>query len=100
MLAWRRSRALLAAAVVLWIPAVGTGVRSLLRYSNTPGRAGTPPAEWPRGASVPPPRDRAALLVFAHPQCPCSQATMEELARIVANAREKLDIYVFFYAPE
>jgi hypothetical protein len=95
-----RSGALVVAAVVLWIPAVGMGLRSLLRYSDTPGQAATPPPDWPRGASIRPASERATLLLFAHPQCPCSQATIGQLAEIVAHAREKLEIYVFFYAPE
>jgi len=39
------------------------------------------------------------LVVFAHPQCPCSRATIEELARIVACCSPKMETTVLFYAP-
>jgi hypothetical protein len=95
----RKSRALVAVATALWIPAVGMGVRTLLLYANTPGQSAAPSPDWPSGTSIQLARARATLVVFAHPQCPCSRATMGELAQIVAHAHGKLDAYVFFYAP-
>jgi hypothetical protein len=39
------------------------------------------------------------LLVFIHPQCPCSRASLGELARIIAAARDRVQTTVFFYVP-
>ena len=36
---------------------------------------------------------RFTLVVFAHPQCPCSRATIEELARIVSCCSQKRRSY-------
>ena len=94
-----RNRLAAVVMLVLWIPAVGLGVRTLLRYSNTPGRPAAPPARWPSASPFRPARGRAALLIFAHPQCPCSRATIGELALIVAKSRTKVDVSVFFYSP-
>jgi hypothetical protein len=49
---------------------------------------------------VPLAADRPTLLIFAHPQCPCTEASVGELARIVASTHKKLALYVLFYAPE
>jgi hypothetical protein len=87
------------AGVVLWISAVGVGVGVLLRYSNTPGRLAEPPLDWPNSRVVRPDVRRARLIVFAHPHCPCSRATIGELALIMTRCRGKLDAYVLFYAP-
>jgi hypothetical protein len=43
--------------------------------------------------------DRATLLVFAHPRCPCSRATMAELARLLARTGDSLDARVILYHP-
>ena len=43
---------------------------------------------------------RARLLVFAHPQCPCSRATVRELSAIMAQNRRSVDAYVLFLAPQ
>ena len=85
--------------VALWVPAVGYGIRTLLQYANTPGRLATPPERWPAAAPVRPARARATMVVFAHPQCPCSRATIGELAEIMARCLGKVDTTVFFYVP-
>jgi hypothetical protein len=87
------------AAVILWIPAVGLGVGVLLQYSNTPGRLAAPAPDWPRSADLIPVPGQPTLLVFAHPQCPCSRATIGELALIVAHGHVKFNPYVLVYAP-
>jgi hypothetical protein len=86
-------------AVILWIPAVGVGVGALFRYSNTPGRLAAPPQDWPQSAGFGRVPGESTLVVFAHPQCPCSRATIGELALIVAHCRVKVNTYVLFYAP-
>ncbi len=45
-------------------------------------------------------KGRATLVLFVHPQCPCSKSTIEELAHIVAHSLERVNGYVFFYSPE
>jgi hypothetical protein len=85
---------------VVWIVAVGLGATTLLRYSGTPGKAATPTRDWPGGTSIQRARARATLVLFLHPQCPCSRASIEELAQIVAERQGKLDVSILFYAPE
>jgi hypothetical protein len=96
---WSKGLTVVIAAVILWIPAVGVGVGVLLRYSNTPGRSAAPPSDWPHSASLRRVPGQSTLLVFAHPQCPCSRATIGELALIVAHSRVKFNPYVLVYAP-
>ena len=38
------------------------------------------------------------IVVFAHPRCSCTGATLEQLARIQAQAGD-LDIRIFFFTP-
>jgi hypothetical protein len=95
-----KGRTALIAAVILWIPAVGVGVGVLLQYSNTPGGLAAPPPVWPQTAGLRPVHGQSTLLVFAHPQCPCSRATIGELALIVAHCRGKVNAYVLVYAPK
>jgi hypothetical protein len=87
------------AVLAVWVPAVGFGIQTLLRYANTPGRPAIPPNRWPSAVPFPPAKQRSTLVVFAHPQCPCSRATIEELARIVSCCSQKVEATVLFYAP-
>ena len=94
-----KNQALIVAAVAVWFSVVGFGMSVLWQYSNTPGPSATPPAEWPASAPVQPAKGRAVLVMFAHPHCPCSRASIGELAIIMARSQEKLDAHVLFYAP-
>jgi hypothetical protein len=93
------TKAMVIAIVALWVPAVGYGIRTLLQYANTPGRLAAPPEHWPAAVAIRPARGRATMVIFAHPQCPCSRATIGELAEIMNRCREKVDVTVFFYLP-
>jgi hypothetical protein len=85
--------------ILLWIPAVGFGISKLLKYSTTPGQAAIAPFDWPRDAPIESPSSMAALVMFAHPQCGCSRASLGELAIIMAHSRNRLSASVFFYKP-
>lgn len=102
MIATTMMRAGRLAAIILWIAAVGVGARTLLRYANTPAAATLAPPAWPGRTAIRPVGGRPTLLVFAHPQCSCTRATLGELAAIVAQVgqgREAFDTYVIFSAP-
>lgn len=87
------------AAVALWIPAVYYGGRILLTYSTTPGRPAEPLREWPTSTSVERNSHHYTLLLFAHPQCSCTKASLGELALLMAHSGGQLDATVFFYLP-
>jgi hypothetical protein len=79
--------------VVAWLSIIAVGVWLWERYDTTPGS---------RGASTSPnaePTDeRWRLTVFAHPRCPCTRATVRELAEIV-RAAPRLSVRVLFVRP-
>jgi hypothetical protein len=39
------------------------------------------------------------LLIFLHPECPCSAASVENLARIMARCQRRVDAEIFIYQP-
>lgn len=84
---------------IVWALAVGAGFTGLLRYSNEPGESQPVPASWPRASRIPRAQDRATLVMFAHPQCPCTQASVSELARLMARFDGRLAAYVVFPKP-
>lgn len=84
---------------VTWIAAVAFGLRVLLRYESTPGRVGVVGANWPADSSIPRPGPNPALVMLAHPHCPCTRASIGELAQIMADTHGKLSAYVLFTKP-
>lgn len=83
---------------VVWILGAGIGVHALLGYAYTQGTPAKPPSKWPANSRIPR-NERFKLIVFAHPECPCSRATLRELAIIVGHFRKQLDVNVCFYSP-
>src|SRR4029453_8771873 len=83
----RTTRVSLPLLLVLWAAGVSAGFGVLLRYKATPGEAGTPPARWPSESRLPRASGQdATLVLFAHPHCPCTHASMTELQRLAADA--------------
>lgn len=72
-----------ALVVVAWLAAVGTGFGMLWRYKSIPGADAVHPARWPAGSAVGRDAGRATLVLFAHPMCPCTRASLSELARLL-----------------
>jgi hypothetical protein len=71
-------------ALVVWLGAVIAGFAVLLRYSSTPSQAdGATPAEWPQSTHLTRVSGRPTLLLFAHPMCPCTRASVAELGRLM-----------------
>ena len=95
----RKQEAVVIGAAMLWLALVGFGMSVLWSYSTTPGRAGTPPRNWPASASVSRHSGRATLLIFTHPECECSRASLSELAILMAHSGSLLDATVFFSLP-
>jgi hypothetical protein len=79
-----------------WLIAVGAGIAALSNYDQTPGHAGGTPQHWPARASIPLDGTRPTLVMFAHPQCPCTAASIGELNRLLARCEGRVTTHVFF----
>jgi hypothetical protein len=93
-----KKQAIIVAAIVLWLPAVSYGLSVMWRYATTPGHPAEPPLFWPAGG-IGEREGHPTLLMFAHPQCECTRASLGELAILMARAGGKLDVDIFFYLP-
>jgi hypothetical protein len=94
-----RTRLLSVALAIAWLAVLAAGQHSLLEYQSAPGPAADAPARWPPDSSLRPQPGQFTLLLFAHPHCPCTRASLEELAWITARAEGKVDTCVLFVRP-
>ena len=85
---------------VLWLLAAGVGFALILNYQSTGGRAGITPEHWPSGTQITLDSKHDTLVMFAHPQCPCTRASMEELNRLLAQCRGQVAAHVLFFKPK
>ena len=87
-------------ATGVWLALAVTGSAVLTRYAYQPSMAAEPPAEWPRGTSIRRAASGATLVMMVHPQCGCTSASLEELARLMARNGGRLEAHVVFLLPK
>ena len=87
------------ALCAVWLLGAVAGAWALSNYENAPGAAGQTPPQWPAGARISRQQGRPVLLMFAHPQCPCTRASVAELNRLLTHCEGKIDARVLFIAP-
>jgi hypothetical protein len=92
-------RALLAIAAAAWFAACAIALQSMWMYTYTPGPAANAPRTWPAGIEPGPGATQLTLVLFAHPQCPCTAASLDNLAALESEHPGQLDIRVYFYSP-
>ncbi|MGE3262323.1 MAG: hypothetical protein AB7K68_11135 [Bacteriovoracia bacterium] len=83
----------------LWLAILTGGFWHLLIYANTEGVAARSTPDWPATSNLKRGTGQASLVVFAHPQCPCSAATLGELERLLPKTRNKIENFVVFVKP-
>lgn len=84
---------------VAWLSAVGGTMVAVNRYKLEPGAAAKAPATLPTGSAVSSEPGRATLIFFAHPLCPCTRASLSELAKLTTTHGAQLSTTVVFLRP-
>src|SRR5215470_14627890 len=93
------SQNMIVSAGAAWIGAVTAGFVALCIYKTRPAGQDAVAASWPKDSRVRPAAGRDTLLLFAHPQCACTRATIAELANLMARFHDRLEAKVLFTAP-
>lgn len=89
-----------AAVCTLWLLIVGTGIVIVLDYENANGSVGNTPKRWVSSTPLPLDATRDTLVMFAHPRCPCTRASLEELNRLLARSDGQIAAHVLFFRPK
>jgi hypothetical protein len=97
-----RAIKLLATALLgtAWIVSVSLGLRMLFNYETSAGQVGAVPTGWPAASQIEQSNNQPTLVMLAHPRCPCSRASVNQLAEIMARLNGKMRAYVLFFEPE
>lgn len=96
----RMPHARLLPLTLIWCTAVGAGLLLLYRYEHQPGAAAAAPDHWPSETQLVRSQDTPTLLLFAHPQCPCTRASLHELEVLLARVEGAIEVQIIFLQPE
>ncbi len=86
-------------AGVAWCAIIAGGYTLLFRYSFAVGNASTPPPNIPASFASAGSLSKPRLFLALHPHCPCSGATVRELAKILTRAPNSSDVTVLMFKP-
>ncbi|WP_145026409.1 thioredoxin domain-containing protein [Caulifigura coniformis] len=81
---------------VLWLAAVAAGFAVAMRHEKTAAPDHDVATRFPEDAVCVAPLGKPMLIVFVHPKCPCTRASLEEVAALHHRCGDKLDMQFVF----
>jgi hypothetical protein len=84
-------------ALLTWLTVISAGMTYLAYYDQRAGEQQTAPAFIAPLAM--PAAGKQRLLMFVHPRCPCSAASLREFERLMARCHDQIDATVYFICP-
>lgn len=87
------------ALLSVWLASVLAGMYLMWAYEVTPGHAEPSQLRWPAASAIVPSANRPTLLMFLHPHCPCSRASLTELANVLSEFGGQADARILFFYP-
>jgi len=94
---FQRKSLFLPLLIALWLSLCIFGLYKLAIYEHTPALAKNGPTMWPDVGLAKGPG--YTLVLSIHPQCPCTRATLQELAIALTHC-PNLQAYLLFIEPE
>lgn len=94
-----KRKPLVGIGIAIWVCVSFGSYSSLLAYSLSPGPSGGTTSAWPCDTAIVPDSSRSNLIVFIHPHCPCSRATLAELEEIISRSNGSVALQVLFLKP-
>lgn len=88
------------AASCFWLVLILCAFYYLLVYQNKSIVSKSHPQSWPKSSSLSISHERPNLLMFLHPACPCSKASLAELDRLLSNFPNRLNVVLVFISPD
>lgn len=86
------------AIFVLWIAVMAFGHYTLFSYESKECSRGTVKSTWPEKASFTPGR-LPTIVMFIHPLCVCSKASVEEFSNLMRNRSSKVNAVIYVMMP-
>lgn len=86
-------------AAGLWGVTLAAGVGALWKYEATPGQAAEISVAWPGGLALPLDPERPTLVMILHARCPCSRASVAELASLMSRSPGRVTAYAVVVDP-
>jgi len=91
----KKSVVLLSIVIIVWIAILILLFAKLAMYGQASGELGIPPNAISTDIPIEP--DVHTLVMAIHPRCPCSQASLYELERLLPKCENRLKVHFYLY---
>lgn len=91
-----KNKYFLGVAVAVWAVFIISGWAVISRYQDTPGQTDGAAEQWPSASRLQRTAGMPVMVMFVHPLCPCSRASVNQLARIMLYGIHKVRMQVVF----
>lgn len=99
-MSFKRQNAALWAAAALWIGGIAYGSTAMWQFQRKAGESAVAPVRWPASSRLSPAKDAPTVVMFAHPRCPCTRASVSELRTLLSGPlRDARSVYVLVLKP-
>jgi hypothetical protein len=85
--------------LLAWCCCTAAGVGVMVAYETTPASTLNADHHWPAESKLVRDSERPTLLMFVHPRCPCSRASLAELAILASECHSDVSLYTIFVLP-
>ena len=82
-----------------WLMLCLASFMALNWYKMQPGPVGKLQRVWPQNVQVSFDKNKFNLIMFAHPKCGCTTASLIELEKILHTYAKQINVKIFFYRP-
>jgi len=89
----------LAVVTVVWLGLIAAGGYELFVFETTAGAAGLGTSRWPDAVTLTRAPVGLTVVLFAHPGCACTRASLAELESSLADAPVRPRVIVAFVGP-
>ncbi len=83
---------------IAWIVIIFFCIYLLMQYEGFPGEKGRAP-QFLAPNKIIKTTNLPTLILFVHPRCPCTRATINELSIIMTKCKDKVNANVLFFTP-
>lgn len=83
-------------AFAVWVCVLVLALGAMTAYSYRPGVQDSTVVQWPKVSGIPRTAAQPTLLLFLHPKCACSRATLNELERLMPHLKDKVSVHILF----
>jgi hypothetical protein len=83
----------------VWAGLVAGGIHAMYQHETASGARLEAPAQWPAATSLVRGTPRFSIIMFVHPECPCTRASLIELEALTTRAHDYA-ITIVFSAPD